>query len=334
VRRFILTSARGRRKRSEPPPVGSYHILKLLCLAGLFVANGFAQVTVKKVDYHGWPNSFLLSNGRVEAVVVPAIGRVMQFKFAGAETGPFFENRAMDGKHPIPTSKEWGNFGGDKTWPAPQDDWPKVTPRAWPPPVEFDSMPVEASVEGESIRLTSPVDPDYGIRSERVVFLDSTWARMTIITTYHKVSGEPRRVGVWIITQLTEPDDVCVPTPGKWMKQSSDLPLGFREPPEGSPIHLKRDPVKSTKIGTQADYIHWQNKKWVLDIKSPRVPGEEYPDKGSSAEVYTNPNPLAYVELEMLGPLKTLKVGDSISQTNTYTLASLTTNFSDAEESK
>ena len=334
MRRLTWKSRPATLIKSEAPQVGSY-ILKSLYLAAVCGATAFGQVTVKKVEYHGWPNSYLLSNGRVQAVVVPAIGRVMQFKFSGAETGPFFENRAMDGKHPMPTSKEWGNFGGDKTWPAPQEDWPKFTPRAWPPPLAFDSMPVEAVVENESIRLISAVDPDYGIRAERVIFLDQTWARMTIITTYYKVQGDPRKVGVWIITQLTEPEDILIPRPGKWAKQSNELPLNFTEPQnDHSPIHLKRDPVKSTKIGTQSDYIHWNNSKWTLDIHSTRIPGEEYPDKGSSAEVYTNPNPLAYVELEMLGPVKTLKVGDSISQTNTYTLANFTTNFTESEDSK
>jgi hypothetical protein len=321
-------------RKAEPLHIGSY-LFKSICVSALSAATAFSQVTVKKVDYHGWPNSYILSNGRVETVIVPAIGRVLQFKFQGAEAGPFFENRAMDGKHPIPTSKEWGNFGGDKTWPAPQEDWSKITPRSWPPPVAFDSMPAEAVVEGESIRLISAVDPDYGIRAERVIFLDQTWARMTIITTYYKVQGDPRKVGVWIITQLTEPDDVSIPRPGKWTKQSGQLPLNFKEPLNDlAPLHLKRDPVKSTKIGTQADYIHWNNSKWTLDIHSTRIPGEEYPDKGSSAEVYTNPNPLAYVELEMLGPVKTLKVGNSISQTNTYTLANFTTNFTESEDSK
>jgi hypothetical protein len=310
--------------------------LQILLLLVLFAPkNSFGANTIIKTNYHGWPDSYILSNGRVEAVVVPAIGRVMQFRFGGEETGPFFENRAMDGKHPIPTSREWGNFGGDKTWPSPQEDWPKITPRGWPPPVAFDSMPVEARVEGDSIRLISAVDPDYGIRAERVIFLDQSWARMTITTTYYKTKGEPRKVGVWIITQLNEPEDVCIQHPRQWVKQSSELPLGFKEPQNDfGPIHLKRDPVKSTKIGTQADSLLWSNKKWVLEIKSARIAGEEYPDKGSSAEVYTNPNPLTYVELEMLGPVKTLKVGDSIAQTNTYTLGNRTMNFGEAEETK
>ena len=58
----------------------------------------------------------------------------------------------------------------------------------------------------------------------------------------------------------------------------------------------------------------------MLRIDSPRVPETDYPDSGSSAEVYTNPNPLQYVELEMLGPLHTMKVGDKIERRNTYTL--------------
>jgi hypothetical protein len=56
-----------------------------------------------------------------------------------------------------------------------------------------------------------------------------------------------------------------------------------------------------------------------VQIESARG-GGEYPDKGCSAEVYTNQNPLAYVELEMLGPLHTMKNGDKISQVNSYHL--------------
>jgi hypothetical protein len=46
----------------------------------------------------------------------------------------------------------------------------------------------------------------------------------------------------------------------------------------------------------------------------------EYPDDGCSAEIYTNPDPLPYVELEMLGPLTKLVLGDKITRTSSYTL--------------
>src|SRR2546430_1617960 len=76
----------------------------------------------RKLSYRGWSDSLVLSNGKVEAVVVPAVGRVMQFRFVG-EDDIFWENASLQGKSANPASQEWNNFGGDKTWPSPQADW-------------------------------------------------------------------------------------------------------------------------------------------------------------------------------------------------------------------
>src|ERR1035441_1936304 len=40
-------------------------------------------VSVERTSYHGWPGCYLISNGSVEAAIVPAIGRVMQLRLAG-----------------------------------------------------------------------------------------------------------------------------------------------------------------------------------------------------------------------------------------------------------
>src|SRR5437867_13062252 len=58
-----------------------------------------------RTNYHGRTNSILLSNGRVEAVIVSPIGRVLQFRFAGEEGGPFWQRREMAGKAPNPESE-------------------------------------------------------------------------------------------------------------------------------------------------------------------------------------------------------------------------------------
>ena len=57
-----------------------------------------------------------------------------------------------------------------------------------------------------------------------------------------------------------------------------------------------------------------------MRIDSPRETKGEFPDQGSSAEIYTNPDPLPYVELELLGPLHPMKPGNRIQRHNTYTL--------------
>ena len=277
-----------------------------------------------RTNYHGWADSILVSNGRVEAVIVPAVGRVMQFRFAGEEEGPFWENREMDGKAPDPESKDWGNFGGDKAWPAPQSDWPKMTPRAWPPPVAFDSRPNEARVDGFEVKLTSAVDPHYGIRVRREIKLDLDRPVMTVATTYEKVSGRPLQVGVWVITQLKDPLAACASLPEferfreGYYRQSDELPPNLRI--ENGLLLLTRDPKASHKVGTDAGALFWVGKEAVLRIDSPREVFGEYPDEGCSSEIYTNPDPLAYVELEMLGPLSKMVVGDRITRTSNYTL--------------
>lgn len=286
-----------------------------------------APIQIRIGPYFGWDRALSISNGVVEAVIVPAIGRVMQFRFIG-QSSPFWEDPQLRGRPADPQSADWINFGGDKTWPSPQADWEKVTGRAWPPPIAFDSLAVECAVRRDMVVLTSPVDPHYGIQTERVIALDHELPVMTITTTYTKVSGDPLRTGVWIITQLEDPVGVYVPLPRKraafpagYGRQSGDaLPAGLQVQPDL--LSLTRDPVTSTKIGTESDRLLWVGPTSMLLIESPRLAaaGVEYPDDQSSAEVYTNPNPKPYVELEMLGPLRTLRVGDHLSQTNTYRL--------------
>ena len=285
--------------------------------------KGAGTVTVTRTNYHGWAESIVLDNGVAQVVVVPAIGRVMQFKLAG-EANPIWEKEALLGKLPDAKSNDWGNFGGDKSWPAPQADWPKITPRSWPPPVAFDSMPVTAQVRDSQVTLISPVDPHFGIRSYRMITLDPKEPVMRITTRYEKVTGDPMSVSVWIITQLDDPVGVYVPVPeptlfpSGYHAQSSDLPpdLKFSD----GLISLSRPKDKSTKIGTDADTLLWVGEKTMMRIDSPRERKRRYPDNSSSAEVYTNPGPDAYVELELLGPLQLLEVGQKMEATSTYTL--------------
>lgn len=69
----------------------SLGLLLTLCVSWGQVTSSRDAVTVTKSNYRGWHNSIVLSNAQVEAVIVPAIGRVMQFRFKNAEA-TFWEN--------------------------------------------------------------------------------------------------------------------------------------------------------------------------------------------------------------------------------------------------
>ena len=279
-----------------------------------------ADVQTARGEYRGWPDAVFLRNGEVEAVIVPAIGRVMQFRFAGDADGPFWENRAPDGRPPAPEAGAWANYGGDKVWPAPQDAWTMVAGRAWPPPQGFDGQPARAEIQGDAVLLVFPPDAAYGLQMRRRIALAPGRAVMRITTTFEKTGGEPVKAGIWTITQVREPGAVKVP-------DSADAPVllgGYAAPPmraEPPWLVVTRDRAANHKIGLRADALLWIGPTSTLRIETDVVPGASYPDHGSSAEIYTNADPLPYVELELLGPLTTLKAGDRIEQTVTYTLS-------------
>jgi len=312
-------------------------LLFLAVSAASFAADKNAhRKGISTISYHGWANSLLLNNGKAEAVIVPAVGRVMQFHFAG-EDDVLWENDKLQGKPADPSSKEWINFGGDKSWPSPQADWEKMIGRGWPPPATFDSVPLEAHSEGDAIELASPVDPDYGIRVHRLIKLDPQKPILTITTTYEKVSGNPLKVGVAVITQLRDPQRAFIKLPAHSKYPEGYTLLNFEKPQDAKfqdgLFSLTRSHDKSSQIGNDGSSLLWMNEKYALRIDSPHVDGAEYAE-GSSAVIYTNHDPDAYVELETYGPLTTLKAGEKISRTNVYTLSKRTEKDPDSEARK
>jgi hypothetical protein len=290
-----------------------------------FPVPAASPVTAERFDYHGWTGSVLLGNGLVEAVIVPAAGRVMQFRFAGSAKGPFWENPARRGTRADPASGEWANFGGDKSWPAPQGAWFRLIAHTWPPPAGFDGLPMEASIDGAAVTLVSPIDPHYGIRVRRRIELAPGRPVMTITTRYEKVGGPPIETGIWTITQLQDPAAVYAVLPAgpradpPYVRQSDEPPPGLTL--AGTLLSLTRDPLKNHKIGLRASTLVWVGPAEVLRLDSAVVAGATYPDNGCSAEVYTQADPLPYVELELLAPLATLKPGAASEHAMIYTLA-------------
>jgi len=299
----------------------------LLCVVVLSIIASAQQVSIKRDRYKAW-EAFILSNGTVEAVVVPQVGRVMQFRFVGEQDGPFWENESLLGKTADPKLTEWQNFGGDKTWPSEQSQWPKIIDREWPPPTTFDSTPLKAVPERRRLRLEYPLDPNYGIRVTRWIELDQRMNVMRIRTRYDKVQGDPVKVGVWVITQLKDPREIKLykstnsPMQDGYVQVSGPAPYALHVHDWG--ISMRRDPQHKLKVGSDGDRIEWIGNSWKLRIDAePRTAGAEYPEKGSSVQVYTNDDPDKYVELETQGLLLTMKKGDKQERVNTYTLTKI-----------
>lgn len=120
--------------------------------------------------------------------------------------------------------------------------------------------------------------------------------------------------------------------PQGYNKQSENLPANLKV--DNGLLSLRRDRNKSHKIGCDASTLLWMSEKVTVRIDSSRVLYASYPDNNSSAEIYTNLDPKAYIELEFLSPIKTLRVGEKISLKTTYTLIPRTTANPDQEAMK
>jgi hypothetical protein len=289
-------------------------------------ANG-AGIVVSQVAYHGWKDCYRLASAALEVMVVPAIGRIMQIRRTGDTAGVLWENRVLDGQLAQPHSGTWANFGGDKCWPSPQSDWPRVMGHDWPPPAAFDASPLEASVTDSGVMLKGPVDAAWGVRAVRYVELDSSQPVMRVRTEFRKVQGKAIRVGVWTIAQFNDPACVAIELPtesrfaGGYTHLSKPDPEGLAV--NGRVLTFVRHARKFVKIGSDAAEVVWVGPSSVVRMESGFIAGE-YPDGGCRVEVYTNPGEQKYVELETLGPLVNLEAGQMIEHTTTYTVTART----------
>jgi hypothetical protein len=274
------------------------------------------------LTYQGWSDAVELTNGLVTVTVVPSVGRILDFRLAHRASGPFWRYEPDLGK-PVDPGDSWRNFGGDKTWPAPQSRWPEFWPRSWPPPVVFDQTALKVSTTAQSIVLESPVDQVSGIATRREIRLLPGQKRMEVKTGFLKKEGAPFSVGIWTITQLQHPDVMEIPLP----KQSIFPNRYHILSKDGSGVSIadntlrwNRLPDQARKIGCDAESMIWKKGDQSLTISLQREANATYPDGGCSVEIYTNDAAKAYVELECLGPLRELKLGDESWLTVQYEL--------------
>ncbi len=306
-----------------------------LMLGLILMTHSVAQaanppVTVTPATYKGWPNAFRLSNGIVEAVVVPQIGRIMAFHLVGQpETDPLWNSASWDGK-PLPDDPAtWANYGGDKLWPSPQSEWPKHQPSAWPPDLSLDIGPYQATIIKNGLRLTGPPSPHYALHIVREITLHPGKAELFLNNRFFKNSDAQGDasifpVGIWSITQTRGDETVFLPLaltghfPGVgYTALGSDTITAPNWSEMDQILTVTRDPTQSTKVGTD-NPAGWIAALYGGDVLfsehfQPETQ-ETYPDKNTNAQVYTNAGDDAYIEMELLGPLSMLKAGKTLTQ--------------------
>ena len=115
---------------------------------------------IDPTPFLGYPKAYVLSNPRLHAVVVPALGRLAFLSFAPDAPNLLRLNPALaeSGALPPDPAARLGGFviGGDWAWPVAQSRWGDLTidgrryGLSWPPPALLGPTPCDASAWRES----------------------------------------------------------------------------------------------------------------------------------------------------------------------------------------
>ncbi|MEV4604071.1 DUF4380 domain-containing protein [Amycolatopsis sp. NPDC049253] len=288
-----------------------------------------------------------LDNGVLRLGVVPALGgRLLSLAHGDAQLlwrnpallGP--DLRPLGGHVLAPNSGrmgDWVNYGGDKTWPAPQG-WDGPGQWAGPPDPVLDSGPYSVSgLTERSVTLTSGVEPRTGLRFTRELTLGSA-ASYTLRLTAENASPAPVRWALWNVTQLPGGGTVTAGLAGTRTPAVVELVAGTGNPKYtvdgGTLVVPPQDVVGKLGVPDTAGWVSCTVGETTLTLSFDVDPAAEYPDAGSPLEIWLEhplPEPLAdlgdldppgrIVELEALGPLTTLAPGETTSLTVTGTVS-------------
>jgi len=313
------------------------------------------EATVEEFSFHGW-DGVRLSNGIIDAVCVPELGgRLMQFGLGPHDY--LFMNPDLLGKRF--TFEEhagngelinWKNYGGAKTWPAPQG-WDGEGQWPGPPDPVLDSGRYEYETNQDdgraSVLMTSPPDERSGLRLRRELSLAQESSRLTLDLSFENISESTIRWSIWDVAQM-----LCSTADGGlnddcWLyiptdpKRERPYEIMFGDDNEQYQLDAETGLLAVQycgivgKIGVHspAGWIAFADRQtgFVLCMQFPYEPDAEYPDKGATVECWTEspgaPSPIpirspGYIlEAEALSPLFTLEPGKVAGHRVTWSAA-------------
>jgi hypothetical protein len=317
----------------------------------------------ERTTFRGW-DACILQNEYLRLIAVPAIGgRIMALDLGDY---PFvFVDPALAGKLFTPEEHygdgslgAWKNYGGDKTWPAPQG-WDNDTQWHGPPDPVLDSgvyvvSTFESDDEQARLVMTSAPDPRTGVQITRRFTVRSGASHVSVELSFFNPTARTLRWSIWDVMQLRAerctPDGRlayepgCVITtplnPNSVFPRGYNVMFGAQDNPQWQVDHEKglvvvpyRWQIGKIGIDSPGDWIAFCNtaEGYAFTTHFQVQPNVEYPDGGATVEVWTvgagkvgnldyETSSIYLMETEVLSPLMSIPPGETVTMSLDWSL--------------
>ena len=272
-------------------------------------------MTITNTTFFNRP-ALQLVNDHVSLTVVPSLAARMMELIVSEKNFLWINEPLLRGAK----AKGWKNWGGYKTWIAPQSKWKKIDlPDEQMDQSEWQIIGVADSAAVASIELRSPVIAWAGVTLSRRVTLRQSEAKIYIRESVTNVSKKNQTWALWGVAQFPVPGYATFPN--DVIKNIHTL---RGKPHEFKAKKLKFDGDSKWKVGalTNEGWGTYQAKGWRggITVRFPALPNQPHADN-SNLEAWSNSNP-DYMELEWLSPLITLKPDETFAMETTWILNS------------
>ena len=277
-------------------------------------------VDIKKIPYRGWANNTRLTNGQIELIVTQDVGpRVIRLGFVKSRNvmAEFKDQMGGTGE------KEWMIRGGHRLWLAPE---------AKPETYELDNGAVSVRVLENEVRTLQPVGRLTGIQKRMDIQMERRRNVVTVTHTLQNAGRKARTLAPWALTVMA-PGGMCIIPLPKKIAHTAQLThnqewsiWGYTDFADGRwtlgqrYVFFRQDRRRGPgKLGIahREGWVAYQLADCLFVKQFQRVEGAVYPDGGVNFETFSNEQML---EVETLGPLVTLKPGQSVKHVEVWKL--------------
>ena len=278
---------------------------------------------IEQVDYAGWKTSYHINNGLVELYATADIGpRIVDYRPVGGENVFYLRSSELGRSG----EQDWVFRGGWRLWIAPEERETTYVP---------DNRACEASVlEGQRLLLVGPPQPAAGIQKSVEISLVPGQPRALVVSRLRNIGTKPVTYASWSLSVMRPGGRAFVPLDRGNPTTFSDVRrlILWSYTKQRDPRYVFGDALvqvdhtkvaaapASTTPGRQPDeskigvdsaqgWAAYLNGDVLYLKRFSHLAGGQYPDGGSTIEIYSSAE---FLELENLGTMATLKPGADV----------------------